>query len=170
MSTIFFLIIFAFVVALALLVLKTDAVRNILVKISAAVIAAASIWLAVEFFRTGEDAVTFAMEGSHAIISNVMLAIEVILALVVIFLGIKHKKYLASVLAAIQAPCTVWFELTKGHHIEVVDNLYIDRLSVIMILIVGIVGSLICVYALGYMKDFQHHHAGEADRRPLFFF
>lgn len=42
-----------------------------------------------------------------------MLAIEVILALVVIFLGIKHKKYLASVLAAIQAPFTVWFELTK---------------------------------------------------------
>ncbi len=43
-----------------------------------------------------------------------MLAIEVILALVVIFLGIKHKKYLASVLAAIQAPFTVWFELTTA--------------------------------------------------------
>jgi ech hydrogenase subunit A len=26
------------------------------------------------------------------------------------------------------------------------------------------------VYALGYMKDFQHHHAGEKDRRPWFFF
>lgn len=38
-----------------------------------------------------------------------------------------------------------------------------------MILIVGIVGSLITVYALGYMKDFQHHQGGP-DRRPLFFF
>ena len=52
MSTIFILIIFAFVVALALLVLKADAGRDILVKIAAAVIAAGSIWTAVEFFRS----------------------------------------------------------------------------------------------------------------------
>ncbi len=169
MSTIFILIIFAFVVALALLVLKADAGRDILVKIAAAVIAAGSIWTAVEFFRSGEDTVNIAMHSAESVISYAMLAIEVILALVVIFLGIKHKKYLASVLAAIQAPFTVWFELTKAHHIEVENNVSIDRLSIIMILIVGIVGSLITVYALGYMKDFQHHQGGP-DRRPLFFF
>ena len=37
-------------------------------------------------------------------------------------------------------------------------------------MIIGIIGSLITVYALGYMKDFQHHHADEKDRRPWFFF
>ena len=42
--------------------------------------------------------------------------------------------------------------------------------SIIMILIIGIIGSLITVYALGYMKDFQHHHADQKDRRPWFFF
>ena len=64
----------------------------------------------------------------------------------------------------------IWFELTTGHHVHVVNNLYIDRLSIIMVLIIGIIGSLICVYALPYMKDFQHHHHGEKDRRPWFFF
>ena len=64
----------------------------------------------------------------------------------------------------------MWFELTKGHSIEVQNNMYVDRLSMIMILIIGIIGSLITVYALGYMKDFQHHHADEKDRRPWFFF
>ena len=39
-----------------------------------------------------------------------------------------------------------------------------------MILIIGIIGSLITVYALGYMKDFQHHHSDQPDRRPWFFF
>ena len=40
-----------------------------------------------------------------------------------------------------------------------------------MILIIGIIGSLITVYALGYMKDFQHHEPKDAkDRRPWFFF
>ena len=54
--------------------------------------------------------------------------------------------------------------------------LYLDYMSVIMVLAVGIVGSLICVYALGYMKDFQAHDEHEAalrgqtapDRRPQF--
>ena len=35
----------------------------------------------------------------------------------------------------------------------------------IMVLIIGIVGSLITVYALGYMKDFQAHNESAPDRR-----
>ena len=38
-----------------------------------------------------------------------------------------------------------------------------------MVLILGIVGTGICVYALGYMKDFQAHHPEQKDRRPWFF-
>lgn len=49
------------------------------------------------------------------------------------------------------------------------EPLYSDQLSVIMVLIVGLVGSAICVYALGYMHDFQHHEpAGAPDRRHFF--
>ena len=166
MSTIFFLIAFSLIVAIALLVLKTDAVRDIIVKIAAAIIAAGSIYLAVQYFGTGGQFFDFQSE----IVGKIMMAIEVVLAIVVIVLGIKYKKYLASVLAAIQTPLMVWFELKVGHGISVQNNLYIDRLSIIMVLIVGIIGSLICVYALGYMKDFQHHHADEPDRRPWFFF
>lgn len=99
-----------------------------------------------------------------------MMGIEVVLAVYIIYMGIKHKKYLASLFAVIQTPLLIWFELTEGHHIAVQNNMYVDRLSVIMILIIGIVGSLITVYALGYMKDFQHHHSDEPDRRPWFFF
>ena len=39
-----------------------------------------------------------------------------------------------------------------------------------MVLIIGIVGSLITVYALGYMKDFQAHNESAPDRRHWFFF
>ncbi|MDR2156726.1 MAG: NADH-quinone oxidoreductase subunit L, partial [Clostridiales Family XIII bacterium] len=84
--------------------------------------------------------------------------------------GIRHKKYLASILAFVQCPLLIWFELTAGHEIEVETNLYIDNFSMIMTLIIGVIGTLICVYALGYMKDFRHHHAEGKDRRPLFFF
>lgn len=166
MSIIFFLILFPLLIALALLVLKTDLARGVLVKFSATVIAAASIYLTIKYFNSGGEYFDFASET----INYLMMAIEVCLAIMIFILGIKHKKYLASVLAAIQTPIMVWFELNVGHNIHVVNNLYVDRLSIVMVLIIGIVGSLITVYSLGYMKDFQHHHHEQPDRRPLFFF
>ena len=39
-----------------------------------------------------------------------------------------------------------------------------------MALIIGVIGGLICIYALGYMREYQAHHAEISDRRPLFFF
>lgn len=166
MGTILFLIFFPIIIALILLVTKEDRARDVVVKFAAALIAAASIVAAVQFITSGSEYFRVHVEA----INYIMMAIEVILAVYIIFVGIKHRKYLASLFAVIQTPLLVWFELTKGHHIEVEHNMYIDRLSIIMILIIGIVGSLITVYALGYMKDFQHHHADQKDRRPWFFF
>ena len=166
MGTIFFLILFPLVVAVALLVLKTDAIRDMLVRLAAIVIGAASIYLAVQYYGTGGEMFDFHSET----LNYLMMVVEALLAVVIIVLGIKYKKYLASVLAAIQTPTLIWFELTTGHRVRVFYDLYLDRLSIIMVLIIGIIGSLICVYALPYMKDFQHHHHGEKDRRPWFFF
>ena len=166
MGTILFLIFFPMLIALILLVSKEDKARDVIVKIAAFVIAAVSIATAVIFFKNGGQNFP-----AHAeVVNYVMMAIEAALALYIIYIGIKHKKYLASLFAAIQTPLLIVFELTEGHHIAVQNNMYVDRLSIIMILIIGIVGSLITVYALGYMKDFQHHHHDEPDRRPWFFF
>lgn len=166
LSTIFFLILFPLVIALALLVLKTDAARDIIVKVSAIVIAVASIYLTVQYFGSGGKYFDFENET----INYLMMGIEICLAIMLFYLGIKYKKYLASVLVAIQAPIMVWFELSIGHGIHVANNLYVDRLSLVMVLIIGIIGTLITWYSIGYMKDFQHHHHDQPDRRPLFFF
>ena len=166
MGTILFLIFFPMIVALIHLVSKEDKVRDVVVKVAAAAIAAVAIVTAVLYFKNG--GATF--EVHYEAVNYIMMIIEALLALYIIITGIKHKKYLASLFAIIQTPLLIWFELTKGHGIEVQHNMYVDRLSVIMILIIGIIGSLITVYALGYMKDFQHHHADEKDRRPWFFF
>ena len=167
MGTIFFLILFPLVVALVLLVLKADSARNAIVVAASVIIAAVSIFTAVTYLGDGTTYFDFHSE----LVNNIMMIIECILCVVIVVLGIKHKKYLASILAIVQTPLMVWFELTTGHHIEVEHNVYVDELSLIMILIIGIIGTLICVYAMGYMKDFQHHQPeGAKDRRPWFFF
>ena len=166
MGTITFLIIFPMIIAFILLAAKSDKARDMIVYVATAVIAAGSIVTAFQFFRSSGE--FFSIDGE--VVGYVMMVIEAGLAVYIICTGIKHKKYLASLLAIVQTPLMIWFELKHGHGIEVQYNMYIDKLSVIMILIIGIIGSLICVYATGYMKDFQHHHAGEKDRRPWFFF
>ena len=45
-----------------------------------------------------------------------------------------------------------------------------DKFSVIMALINGVVGGGICLYALGYMREYHEvAHREVADRRPFFF-
>lgn len=169
--TVLFLIVFPLLVAFILLVARADLARNIVVKFAALVIAVGSIFLAVEYFRKGGQALSFNIDFvSSETISTVLMGIEIVIALFIVIIGIIHKKYLASVFAALQTAAIVYFELTKGHDIEVVDSMTVDSLSIVMVLIIGIIGSLITVYALAYMKDFQKHHKGEKDRRPWFFF
>lgn len=166
MSTIIFLIVFPLVVAVALLILKSDAARDIIVKVGSVVIIAASIYLVVKYFNSGGQY----FNASNEYVGTAMTIIATLLAVVGFVLGIKYKKYLASLLVVITTPLQLWFEFTKGKDIAVNYNMYIDRLSMIMVLIIGIIGTLICVYALGYMKDDQKHQKDGKDRRPWFFF
>jgi ech hydrogenase subunit A len=162
--------VFPLLAALILLFVKSDKLRGPLVIIFAILIGIGAIVLAVQNFGKGQILLFSGGGLASEVTSYVMMGIEAVLALLIVCLGIKHKKYLASILALVQCPLLIWFELTKGHTIEIEKNIAIDNFSMIMVLIIGIIGTLICVYAVGYMKDFQHHHAEEKDRRPLFFF
>ena len=168
LGTLAFLILFPTVIALILLAVKDDATRGAIVKVTAALLAVGSVVLTVAYFAAGGGTITFAVSGVGHAVSYVMMAVEVFLMCAIVYLAFKYKHRWAAVLALIQTPLVIWFELTKGHHIEIGYNLYVDGLSVIMALIIGIIGSLIAVYALGYMKDFQHHNADKPDRRYFF--
>lgn len=165
MNDILFMMAAPFIAALILLVVKNDKARGYIAEIAAAIIILSSIWVAYSYL--GEPQ-TF--EFHSEIIDMLMFVAEVILGLVIIYLGVKHKKYAASVLGLVQLCMSLYFEFALKEGIEVERSLYIDDLSIIMVLIIGIIGSLICVYAVGYMRDFQQHHSEEKDRRRWFFF
>jgi ech hydrogenase subunit A len=99
-----------------------------------------------------------------------MLLVEVAMSLFILYVGIRAKKPLIVLLTLAQAGLMVWFELTAGKHLEVAQNLFVDKFAVIMALINGIVGGGICIYALGYMREYHEvAHRDVQDRRPLFF-
>jgi len=99
-----------------------------------------------------------------------ILAVEVLMGLFFVWVGVRAKHWLVVALALAQGALMVWFELTQGAHLDVAQNLFVDKFAVIMALINGIVGGGICIYALGYMREYHEHaHADVPDRRPLFF-
>ena len=158
------------VVAALLLAVRADKPRTFITVIGALVIACLSILAAAVFLpQSSQGTLYFAVpEGVAHAVTYVTLAIDLVLAVYVIGKGLANKKYLAPVLALVQAVLITWFELGIAHQVEVAQALYVDNLSVIMILVIGIIGSGICVYALGYMRDHEAHNSGK-DRRPTFF-
>jgi len=162
-----YLILFPLIAAVFLLFAKKSVERSWIVKISALAIGVVSLYLLVAGFDKG--LITYTISGR--IFDLAMLVIELVIAVYLLWLGLRHRKYSVVILVLIQAALLLWFEATYGHTIvELPNNLFFDQFSIIMALIIGIIGSLICVYALGYMETYHEHHKDIADRRGMFFF
>ena len=161
-----FLILFPLVVAGVLLVVRNNRARNAIVGASGLVIGVASVWLVASYL--GAPWVQF--EFYSPAVDYICMAVSVLIALAILYFGIRYKNVWACVLAAIQLVGSLVFELVFAHGILVTEGLYLDSLSLLMAFIIGVIGSGICVYALGYMEDFQAHEPeGAKDRRPTFF-
>ncbi len=87
-----------------------------------------------------------------------------------LILGIKFKNLVISVLSLVQIAMLSYFEfvMLKGGH-GPPPGLFCDNLSVIMVLLISIAGSLIILYALPYMDNHEHHLHLKKSRQPRFF-
>jgi ech hydrogenase subunit A len=152
-----------------LLVVRGDVGRKVLVIGFGVLIMLGTILLAVGYL-TGDS-----WQGSlhYPIIDYCLLAVDIIIGIYILGKSIKYKKGLAGALAIAQMVGIVVFEFVIAPGVDIVSDLYIDGLSVIMALVIGIIGSGICIYALGYMKEHECHAREEdptcKDRRPIFF-
>jgi len=159
------LILVPLVAGLGLLCLKTDGLRRILV--TAVTVAVCIGVIALAALPTLPD-LRGALE-SHWIDWGI-LAVEIAMSLYIIYVGVRAKYPLIVLLALVQMVVMAWFEVTPRAHPMELQNLFVDKLAVIMALINGLVGGGICVYALGYMREYHEvAHTEVKDRRPLFF-
>ncbi|MBB3170635.1 NADH-quinone oxidoreductase subunit 5 family protein [Parvibacter caecicola] len=166
MAFIGFLILFPLLAAVALFCVRNNEARNVIVVASAAVIAVASVIFVVSNLGAGFTPFEFSSEALDFVCTGISTAIVAI----ILAFSWKYKNVLAAVLACVQLVAVLALEFAFPLEIEVPYGLYFDSLSLLMTFIIGVVGSGICVYAIGYMEDFQTHQPeGEADRRPLFF-
>jgi len=160
------LILLPFAAGACLLCVRSDALRRILVAMVTLVVCAATVLLAVRPAAIPN----FRVSINRHWLDLGTLAVEVAMALYVIYVGVRAKRPLIVAIMLAQAVLMVWFECSYGSHIEIARNLFIDNFAIIMALINGVVGGGIFLYALDYMRQYhQSAHPEFADRRPFFF-
>jgi len=162
-----FLIVFPLcIAALALVLPLGNTLRKTIGVISAVVLSAVPIYLLVTYLDRGTA--YFHVE-SHAI-NIFMLGVELLIAAFIVYISLRAKQYLPVLLVVVQSVIMVNFELTTGRSMEIEHSLFVDKFSIIMALIVGIIGSAICLYAIGYITEYHQHHREVKERRRYFSF
>ncbi|NPD31420.1 NADH-quinone oxidoreductase subunit L [Eggerthellaceae bacterium zg-1084] len=151
--------------ALALLVARSDGARRILVWGGAVLVALLSVGFAIAHLGTPWVLVAF----SSPAVDYGALGIGLLVSATVLFYAVRHRNVVAGVLAAVQVAATLVLDLMLAHRTPAPQGLAVDSLSVVMVLVIGVIGAGICVYALGYMDDFQRHAPEGDDRRHQFF-
>ena len=166
MEIILFLILFPFLAALVMSCMKQHGLLRRTVQFTfCGVIVAAVILFAVMNLVGGK---TVAYLPHTHVIDMGMLLVEWGLVVLVFYYSFKYRKYYCALLSILQTGAMTWLELSGRTDIEA-NHILADKLTVAMALIVGIVGCLICIYAIGYMKDYNRHHLDYKDRRSFFF-
>lgn len=122
------------------------------------------------YFKSPDTALFYKADIPHAGIF--ILVAELALGLVIAVMSFKAKKYYVIALVVIQSAVMITFEIFYGESASasVTDNLFIDKFSLIIALLVGIIGSLICNYAIGYLTEYHEHYPEVKNRRRMFFF
>ncbi|MGN1202103.1 MAG: NADH-quinone oxidoreductase subunit L [Eubacterium sp.] len=166
-SLIIVLICFPFLSALLLSIFKSNTIRQIVTYVSSIAVIGMAVTFAVKYFISGSAGLSFFTETE--IVDYTMIGIEAFLMLLVTVLSFKYRQYYAAVLSIAQTALMFWYELGGNAPHQTVNKIYIDQLTVIMVLIVAVIGTLITVYACGYMKDYHNHHKEFKDRRRYFF-
>ena len=124
------------------------------------------IYLLVTYLDQGP--VYFHVE-SH-LVNTFMLVVELLIAAFIVYISLRSKRYLPVVLVVVQSLIMVTFEVSAGSTIEIKHSLFVDKFSIIMAVIVGIIGSAICLYGIGYLPEYHEHHKEVKERRRYFAF
>jgi ech hydrogenase subunit A len=165
MNLAIFLILFPLVPAVLLLVTKNAFLQKWIVIISSVVIAIASIGLAIGHMHMGGEYSNFMSTWANSLI----VVGDIVLALAFLYVCRKlpFKRYWIPLMVIIQYGLVVFYDLA-GKIPETIHYLYVDSLSAIMALIIGIVGTLIAIYTVGYMKHYHKEHPEIPDRSRFF--
>lgn len=168
MQALAFLILFPLLPALAALLVKRGPFLDAVVWVGALGFGAAALGLAIQYWASASGLWLIPFES--AAVDHGLLALELLLLgfLFVRSLKMGSRGAWVPILIAAQAAAVLTLDL-GGAVPKVEAPLALDHLSVLLLVVAGVVGGLVAIYAISYMKEEAQHHPERPDRRGLFF-
>jgi ech hydrogenase subunit A len=166
MTLVLALVLVPLLAGLVLLCLRAELPRRIVVATVTTAVCVGSIALACLPAPVALAELPVSRHG----INLVMMVVEALMGLYILYVGVRARHLLIVALMLAQGAVMGWLEWTAGADVNTSPALFVDKFSMVMALINGIVGGGICLYALGYMREYHTEaHRDVPDRRPLFF-
>ncbi len=159
------LIVFPFLAALCVYPIRAARLQTLVVTVTGAVLIVASLLLIP---RTPFTVSPQSLLGVD--IHSVIEAADFLLLFVFLYIGFKHNHFLIKILAVLQIVFLGYLDVQtlSGQHLRVA-TLYVDNLSLILVLVASIVGSIVCFQSIPYMKAHEEHLKLEKSTRRRFF-
>jgi ech hydrogenase subunit A len=163
-SQIILLVLLPFAAGLACYLLRAGFIRALVVMATAVILAAASVVL------MAAGPISYSPGPILGLSWDIVVSVlDFALLGVILFYGFKHDNLLIKIFCVLQMFGLLILELFWVDHSAHVPAFHVDQLAAVMVLIISIVGSLICVFALPYMKEHEEHLHLETSRQPQFF-
>ncbi len=161
----FILIVCPFLAGGGCFLIRIPSLRSLIVLVTSALLMAASLLLipAVPFQLSPE--LVFGIN-----IHGLAQAADFLLLSVILYFGIKHRNLAIAALSIFQIAVLGYLKFYMIKPGRDYPLFFADNLSLIMVMIICIVGAIICIQALPYMKNHEAHLKIEISRQPRFFF
>lgn len=161
----FILVIFPFIAALACYSIRITKIRSMVVLVTSAVLTAGALLLIPRVPFTYSPESLFGLP-----VKELVQAADFLLLFIILYYGIKYRHLVINILVVFQIVVLVYLEFFMSHEGSPHPLFYGDYLSLIMVLIISLVGSVICIQGIPYMKNHEEHLKMGVSRQPRFFF
>ena len=157
-------IVFPVLAAVVMLGAPGQTARRAIIFVTAAVVGVSSLLLA------GHGPFTLAPKTFLGIdVNGVMSALDYALLLFILYLSFKIRNSLVTLFTVAQIAGVAYLHFFMPHNVNVFPEIQADSLSLVMVLLISLVGSFICIYAIGYMQVHEEHLKLERTKEPRFF-
>lgn len=127
---------------------------------------------------TGASAILLALGGPCILtakslfgmnLNAVVTTLDFALLLVFLYYGWRLRNPLIGLLTLVQIAAAIWLHWFIPRETAGSWEIVADSLSFLMVILVSLVGSVICVYAVGYMRIHEEQHRPAESKQPRFF-
>ncbi|MBF0117218.1 MAG: NADH-quinone oxidoreductase subunit L [Desulfobacterales bacterium] len=164
---VFILIVSPFMFAVLCSIIKSDKIRSFVVLAMGIILSVSSLLLITKVPFSFSPKSVFTIKVNHIIEVS-----DFLLLFLMLFFAFKYKSILIRIFVIFQMVFVSYFDFFLKQNHSDYPTIYCDHLSLIMVLIISIIGSLICFQAVPYMKEHEHHlniHPAISKQRGFFF-